>query len=301
MRTLTRWVVAGAVACGSSNVLYAQIVIPFVPPQAIPMPFAEKRRIDPICSSIGAATTDRKKASNRAKNNFAAPAPAIPLTFTHFAELQKVIDDDPAKFPPRMGEDDDGYRIENRSILKNLISVPVAGVASPVKVGEGHRVVLVAYVIGARHSNSWPLGSDGESVNCNDSAMNKNDIHIELAESPADIDSTHKRLTAEISPHFRPMSWERFDTDPRTAPHVADIPDINGAKRLTGKPGITDLKGRKVRIYGHLYFDDVHRPCEIVGCAAPSRRATWEIHPVYSIDIEENGEWVPFREWAARR
>src|SRR6185503_18630762 len=108
-----------------------------------------------------------------------------------------------------------------------------------------------------------------------------------------------RRLTAEMSPHYRPLIWERFDTDPRTASHVDnEIRDIAGVHRLQGKPGIKELVGQRVRIYGHLFFDDVHRPCRCTPC---NRLSTWEVHPVYGIDVEENGQWVPFHEWAAKR
>lgn len=135
-------------------------------------------------------------------------------------------------------------------------------------------------------------------VNCDHKWMNKNDIHIALVEKPNEVGDNTKRLTAEISPHFRPIIWERFDTDDRTAPHVVDITDINDNKPLKGKPGIKELFGKTVRIHGHLYFADVHRPCFHTPCR---RLSTWEVHPVYWIDVEENKEWVPFHEWASKR
>jgi hypothetical protein len=273
----------------------------FVAPRAMPMPFAEKRAIDQSCDNDGSGTSAQKRASNKAKNDFTAPAPAIALTFGDFKKLQDRIDQGVPSVTPRPGQNDDGYDIvmfpAGRSMLEDLITVNDGN--RSVSVGEGKRVVLEAHVKSARHANSWPLGASeqGESVNCKQKWMNRNDIHIELVEKfPQDVADDKKRVTAEISPHFRPIVWERFDTNDKTAPEVVDVTDINGNKPLAGKPGIKELIGQKVRIYGHLYFDDVHKPCK-----KSCRLSTWEIHPVYWIDVEENKVWIPFHEWAARR
>ncbi len=272
---------------------------PFTPPRALPMPFAERRQMDLFCDNDGASNDPDKKKSNKAKNNFSAPAPAVSLTFADFVLLQKKIDDAPGTFPPRTGHDGYNNKKFSRSKLRDIITVSDGG--SSTLIGERDRVVLIAIVKSARHAHSWPLGAgeNGEDVNCDSDRMNRNDIHIELVEKEHDIDDNSKRLTAEISPHFRPLIWERFDTNDKTAPNVVDVTDINNNKRLTGKPGIKELRGKTVRIYGHLYFDDVHRPCfEGPPC---KRLSTWEVHPVYWIDVEENKEWVPFHEWASRR
>jgi len=61
-----------------------------------------------------------------------------------------------------------------------------------------------------------------------------------------------------------------------------------GQKLITAqhKLGDEDLK-RPVRLRGQLMFDASHRLCANGHRTAsnPARRAGWEIHPVYSIDV----------------
>jgi hypothetical protein len=265
----------------------------FVAPAKLPMPFSVKRTIDLLCDNDGNASKQAKKQSNKAKNNFSAVGPVVELGFADFDSLQKRIDRSPGTFRHRTGNKD-GYEGFSRAALRNFLKVKHGNDVS--SIGEGSAVVLEAIVMGARHANSWPLGGNGESVNCDSNRMNRSDIHIELVEQIGDIGNSRKRLTAEISPHYRPIVWERFDTHSLTSPHVVDITDINGAKPLRGQPGIKELIGQRVRIHGHLYFDDVHRPC-FKSC----RLSTWEIHPVYSIDVRDRGKWVTFHEWASSR
>jgi hypothetical protein len=40
-----------------------------------------------------------------------------------------------------------------------------------------------------------------------------------------------------------------------------------------------------VRITGHLFFDASHRPCRGTSRPSPRRSSSWEIHPVYNIEV----------------
>jgi hypothetical protein len=91
-------------------------------------------------------------------------------------------------------------------------------------------------------------------------------------------------VTAEISPHFRPASWDRFDVNPKTTQAAHGLP----------------LKRVKVRISGQLFFDASHKPCINGEGRAPRRRSIWEIHPVYAIDVfdEAKRQFITLDEWA---
>lgn len=128
------------------------------------------------------------------------------------------------------------------------------------KVGEGDVVQLIAYVDHARYSDV----EDGESVNCHLTGDPDSDVHIPLVEAKGDEECTS--VTAEISPHFRPASWTAENLNKLTAP---------------------------VRITGQLFFDASHKPCTKGKTENPQRRAVWEIHPVYAIEVQSDGDWIP--------
>lgn len=136
----------------------------------------------------------------------------------------------------------------DRSVLASLIQA--SGGAT---IGEGTVVRLAAYVIDAHYSNV----NNGESVNCQTPGQESNDIHIVLGQTPDD--DPCKSVTAEMSPHFRPDMW---------------TPDV-----------LDQLAGRPLRFTGQLFFDASHKPCSNSSRASPPRRALFEIHPVYAVDV----------------
>jgi len=142
--------------------------------------------------------------------------------------------------------------------------------------GEGKYVSYVAVIKDAHYSD---VGS-GEAVNCNIPGDPTNDIHIVLMPIPTEdpnFKDECRSTTAEISPHYRPLSWT---------------------------PDNLNKLGRPVRIQGHLFYDGSHTPCKN-GKGSPKRISLWEIHPVYSIEVCElngldqcrnstkSGDWVP--------
>ena len=113
------------------------------------------------------------------------------------------------------------------------------------------------------------------------------DMHLVVISS-SDRENTPecKSVTVEISPHFRPDKWD------------ADT--------------ILSANDHPLRFTGQLMYDAAHRPCSgsppTSGFQAPSRVSSWEIHPVYAIDVckkksltsckADNGSvWTPLDQW----
>jgi hypothetical protein len=232
----------------------------------------EKQKIDSACAIAGDGSNASKE-QNKAKNNFCAPGPATQVTVTDLKNLYAMTDKrltdadipfgSPSSIPP------------NRDALAQTFTL-----SNGKKLAEGKLVSVVAFVLGARHSNV----GNGEKVNCNEKGRKNNDIHIELA-AKRDSDPCNS-ITAEISPHFRPDAWDEFDDYEITNP---------------------------VLMIGNLFFDASHKPCSGLGTANekrvhPTRISSWEIHPVYAIFVCKNStiaacpandssKWVPFDEW----
>lgn len=163
----------------------------------------------------------------------------------------------------------------DRTLLEGLI------VSGGGRVGEGSLVQFVGFVLEAHVSDR----QRGESVNCNVPGDDSNDIHITLAEAPGE--EMCDGFVAEMIPHFRPASWTAGS--------------------------LTALRGRPVRVTGHLLFDASHQPCRDgrrVG-SNPLRASLWEIHPVYAVDVcsevqearckaGDSRAWIPLHEWIDR-
>jgi len=234
---------------------------PFDPACTLPFDaLAERHPIDDACDADGRGTTAKQKAQNRAKNSFCAHGTPVRITFRDFVPLQQSTDNAGLR-----GLQDD------RSVLENIRRT-----SDGKRIGEGTLVRLSAYVVDAHYSNV----SKGEAVNCKRPGQENNDIHIALARTSSEEDLCNT-VTAEISPHFRPITWQ---------------PDHLNA-----------LGRHPVRLSGQLFFDGSHRPC-VNGRGSPRRASVWEIHPIYSVDVCRNeslqscdasdeSKWVPLEEW----
>lgn len=148
-------------------------------------------------------------------------------------------------------------------------------------VGEGTRAVLAGHILRADIANK----SNGEAVNCNRGGAARNDVHVHVARSKStSAENFCRAVVAEISPHSRPDDWS------------------------PGNLMLVSADGRPVRITGHLFFDGNHPvKCDMVK-PANSRASTWEIHPVYRIDVckkkslsncdpRQDGDWKTLKEW----
>jgi hypothetical protein len=254
-------------------------------------PFTHKpQRIDFLCGNTGCNKGAANDAQNAMKNNFCAPVdlifPATLKTFGDLGDAATNLASIPKGEPP-----------PSRVPLKNLITL-----TNGARLGEGKTVVFVGYVLDARHSNvdkDDPLAKGpGESVQCNLLGCAYNDIHITLAASP-DEKAMCRTIVAEIIPHYRPPSWDLFDS-----------PDYEAF-----------FKTHPVKITGQLFFDGSHVPCGKDGKAGfnPARNnakdferlALWEIHPIYAVDVCKStnktqcrasspSDWFPFSKLKSR-
>ncbi len=237
--------------------------------------------IDSSCGGVGSVPVNSPFGKqNKAKNNFCATGDPIPVTFKTFDRLQQAAVKKGVKFGKSLPA--------KREVLQKLITT------SGKNLGEGVIVTLEGFVLDARHSNTKFFTfngkpSDGESVNCNSGELDRNDIHIELSETAMQAKQKLQcqSVTAEISPHFRPARWDRFDVNPKT---------------MAAAKGIAQLKGARVRITGPLFFDASHTPqaCGTGTQKGRGRRTIWEIHPVYAIEVFDTvtNQFLPLDQWA---
>jgi hypothetical protein len=273
------------------------------------------RPIDKTCGNIGSSAPDSNSAmQNEIKNRFCLPdAPTAPveINFDTFDKLQKAAQDKGIHFGRKCVAADCKETFEDlpsdRSALADM-DVVVHGQ----HLGEGTLVTLEGFVFKAQHSNTFVFkrgsGQPGESVNCNMPQLAANDIHIALIataagakkalakKNPNQPDPECATVTAEITPHHRSTTYNRFDTNP------ADFLK-SGTKQKKGQDKLTSrrlpLQGARVRITGQLFFDASHTPCKN-GHGGPPRRSIWEVHPVFEIQVFDTTQkqFVPFEEWA---
>ena len=255
--------------------LRAQSVFPDQCPNQSPLPFAAievKHPIDASCSITGKPTSAaNSQLQNSVKNNFCAVASSgQPETFT-----PQMLIDLQAKTQVKSGA---GQEPSDRKPLQDL--------------GEGKLIRMKAFFIEAHHAD---LGS-GESVNCNGGTEELNDVHIAFGAqaNTQECDS----VTAEISPHYRPASWNEIG-------HYEIWNSVT--KKYTPDPAMdARLKSLPYRVTGQLFFDASHSVCPCGTNCSPSRSSLWEIHPVYNIEVckagspcDENNDadWLAFDTW----
>ena len=208
---------------------------------------------------------------NELKNNLCESGSAASVTFATFARLQARLDQ---KIPAAKTWD-------RNHLPKGRTGFTALYTTSDGKtIGEGSIVRFAAWVSKLRAGGK-------ESVNCQGSKKDETDLHIVLI-SNSDRENTPEcsSVTAEITPHFRPDNW-----DAHTILLANDHP---------------------FRFTGPLMYDAAHRPCASsqskpkVG--TPARISSWEIHPVYGIDVckkkslrtcnsGDESVWIPLDQW----
>jgi hypothetical protein len=270
------------VAIGSAN---AQGLVP-----GCTLPFATIAKHHPVddnCDARGEADQDPQEHNrdahalqNVAKNNFCATTEGNPalVTFISFRKLQQKLDQKAPKAKTWWREN----LPKDRTVFHDIYTT-----SEDATIGEGSVVTFAAWLMKVKPGSP-------ESCNCgnkNDKAPETMDLHLVLipsfptvqcktgAQTPLEC----KSVTVEISPHFRPDQW--------------DEATICNAARL-----------HPLRFTGQLMYDAAHRPCSgsppKAGQGAPARVSSWEIHPVYAIDVctkkslssckADNGSvWVP--------
>jgi hypothetical protein len=262
----------------------------------MPIPNPTPRRIDSMCPRSGSnEATTTHGAQNEAKNNFLAEGTPDILTFADFTELQRLTGKKIAS--GEIAVDDHEYPAERTQLNMAVNGKPLS---------EGKLVTLEGLVYSAHYSNTkWNKYKDkrgsGESNNCNCNRVDFNDIHIALVEKVTDGECNS--VTAEISPHYRPILWSRFH-DGGIFQIQKDLPGLlrNKVVAVTG----SSSHAIRVRITGPLFYDASHKPCTFKSSGAvfrresPARRTIWEIHPVYRIQVFDPSKtkWVELEEWA---
>lgn len=253
----------------------------------LPFTGGQSHDIDKHCPNEGCAKNENDKAQNRIKNNYCTVGPAVQISTASIDKLQAAVDQLVQQGTFKYGQA--APQPADRTKLHDLSTVDVNN--NTVLLGEGKLVTFEGFVLDAKHDDTYVLGTGpqgfgGEGVNCKNSLFDWNDIHVALGETAAAEECSS--VTAEIIPHFRPALWERFDSNACTSPHVTNS---------------LPIKGLRVRITGQLFFDGSHTPGP---CAGPHgansfpRRAVWEIHPVYAIEVFDaaKNKFVPLEEWA---
>src|SRR6266446_2343791 len=204
------------------------------------LPFTgQSHDIDQHCPNEGCAKRENDKAQNKIKNNFCAAGPAIQISAASIDKLQAAVDQLVQQGTFKYGQS--APEPVDRAKLHDLSTVDVNG--NPVLLGEGKLVTFEGFVRDAKHDDTYLQGFGGEGVNCKNSLLEWNDIHVALTETAGAEECSS--VTAEIIPHFRPALWERFDSNACTSPHVTNpLP----------------IKNLRVRITGQLFFDGSHTP-----------------------------------------
>jgi len=237
----------------------------------------EHKGIDDSCGIVGFASKNDvgNQQQNRIKNNFCLESKPITVKPKDLVTLQSKVD---ALADFKYGS---GRSVPiDRSPLKDIWSDN----GSPI--GEGTLVVVVGYMIDPHYSDV----RKGEGVNCKEHGDEPNDIHFSVGTKWIDVNELDKEakqaqlcklVTGEISPHYRPETWE-----------------VDHLSKLVRIP---------VRLTGQLFFDASHVPCRPEKPVNPARQSVWEIHPVYSVDVckskkqcrsEIDSDWISLNKWA---
>ncbi len=228
--------------------------------------------IDNTCGVSGNASDPGQQAQDEVKNNLCASGPGQEVTVSLLSQMQSKIDTS-------------GLQYGNRYINKNLPPPPTDREAHFGKdvlrtpVGEKDLVFFVGYIAEAKTASP-------ESVNCNCTGAQANDIHVALADHPLHLQKAAKNappatkakitksnnaslctnsITAEVIPHLRPPELQQSV--------LSQIID----KKI-------------VLVTGQLFFDASHHSCKgsTPSKSDPARIASWEIQPVYDIKICKN-------------
>jgi hypothetical protein len=164
------------------------------------------------------------------------------IDFALFEQLQDAV---PDAFPMGRGTDLSASQRKKVRTLKTLNGVDV---------GEGTFVQFEGFITDDPKN---PRFNKGESVNCNFTEPEHNDIHINVVADPDDTE--FDGIVVEMLPFDRPDDW-----------NVPNLRLVRKAHRL-------------VLIQGVLFYDNVHRPRTDPDAASggnPARVSLFEVHPV---------------------
>jgi len=233
-------------------------------------PFHAKHHqaIDDVCGPAGDAEDAGDAAQDKAKNNLCSGDSPVEIAVDDLKVMQNAVDSSTLVY---------GNRHANPSIPAPPVDREkfFGAVASKGR-GEGAVVSFVGYIAETR-------AGSGESVNCHCNGVIYNDIHIALAPHALHLQKAAKNATNARKQLVRSQNNEALCTDSFTAeitPHMRPTAFTRPALNL-----LVDAK--VIKVTGQLFFDAAHHPCKgtVPGSQDPARFTSWEIHPVYSVQV----------------
>ncbi len=213
------------------------------------------------CPVIGCAKSDSPQAlENKTKKRVPDGTSTIPLNYRDLANLQS------------QAQHIVGQRQipADRNVLNNLHVT--AGT-----VNEGTAVAVTGFIA---VNDPGPHPNTGESVNCNLTAPNDNDFHINITSSASQQE--YAGIVVEMIPQDRSDEWS--------------IDKLQAVRKLQ----------RRVLVTGALFYDSIHvvnaDPKHPIG-GQPKRFSLWEVHPITAFFVCGNADnscdphvktnWVP--------
>jgi len=196
--------------------------------------------------------------------------------------------------PPEGSASQTGYRLTNQK--KNRIEIPctystitIEQILALKNLPKNVRTLpagdqRITYLQGLESKSVMAEGylamvkrSAEETTNCNSST--RKDLHVELlaADAGDPKNQRYKVVVTEVTPWFgeNHTSW--------TVTELGQYASYKG-----GYGGSMLRPPTKVRIYGWLFFDNIHADAHSIG---NWRGTAWEIHPITRIEVWENGNW----------
>lgn len=197
------------------------------------------------CNAYGCAIPHTPEAdANTVKNTPPSLKVRKILSISAFEELQSEM----------QTHCQQGLAVNNREIFHNIAIHENVRSKRLMLVGEGDRVAVAGYIVGAPHARR------AESANCLLIGNDNNGFRINIAETPDD--PPYASVVVEIIPRIRDSAWT-----------------------LDVLRGFRDSR-TKVRITGKLFYENKRilnsDPDEVM--AEPQGISLWEIHPVTAIE-----------------
>lgn len=236
------------------------------------LPFKGKAHdVDRECGNSGStegvppAKIAAEEAQNEVKNDLCRKENPKVITIADLMALQHHVDNIPGFHYGNFHTGGFGPPTE-RQPLKSIV------LPGGKEFGEGDVVMFAGFIVEAHYTSS-------ESVNCGFDDPQDVDIHVALGKKAMHVGRREKAadknptlcqtITAEAIPHFRPAEWEQQNLETQS--------------------------DSEVRVTGQLFFDGSHHPRTCADIAAgstrrdPVRASSWEIHPIYKIEICRKG------------
>jgi hypothetical protein len=238
------------------------------PTSCSPFHAKHQQAIDDVCGPAGDAGDPGDAAQDKAKNNLCSTGSPVEITVDDLKSMQEAVDSSTLVY---------GNHHANPSIPPPPVDRETFfGAGATQGPGEGAVVSFVGYIAETRAGSA-------ESVNCHCNGVIYNDIHVALAPHALHLQKAAKNASASEKKLITTQNNEALCTDSFTAeitPHLRPT--------TFTRPALNQLVDSKVvKITGQLFFDAAHHPCNgtVPGSQDPARFASWEIHPVYFVQV----------------